>query len=118
MSLLQHDPFTWVVENGTFLPLEQLTVDARHVDRTLSAWLLKKSPEERERIVDALFGILETTDIQSFTQLRTDWQKTLPAVARQVRHLDADTRELLFRALGELALVSVKALPDTIKKES
>ena len=118
VSLLQHDPFTWVVDNGAFLPLEQLTMDARHVDRTLSTWLLKKNPDERERIVDALFGILETTDIQNFHQLRTDWQKTLPAVARQVRHLDADTRELLFRTLGELALISVKALPETIKKES
>jgi hypothetical protein len=118
VSLLQHDPFTWVVDNGAFLPLEQLTMDARHVDRTLSTWLLKKNPDERERIVDALFGILETTDIQSFHQLRTDWQKMLPAVARQVRHLDADTRELLFRTLGELALISVKALPETIKKES
>ena len=118
MSLLQHDPFTWVVDNGAFLPLEQLTMDARHVDRALSTWLLKKNPDERERIVDALFGILETTDIQNFHQLRTDWQKTLPAVARQVRHLDADTRELLFRTLGELALISVKALPETIKKES
>ena len=117
VSLLQHDPFTWVVDNGAFLPLEQLTMDARHVDRTLSTWLLKKNPDERERIVDALFGILETTDIQNFHQLRTDWQKTLPAVARQVRHLDSDTRELLFRALGELALISVKALPETIKSE-
>ncbi len=117
VSLLQHDPFTWVVEQGSFLPLEQLTVDARHVDRTLSAWLLTLDNRERERIVDALFGILETTDIRTFAQLRTDWQKTLPAVARQVRHLDADTRELLFRALGELAILSVKMLPEAIKKD-
>ena len=118
VSLLQHDPFTWVVENGSFLPLEQLTLDARHVDRTLSAWLLKLDNGERERIVDALFGILETTDVRTFDQLRTDWQKNLPAVARQVVHLDADTRELLFRALRELALISVKALPETIKKDN
>lgn len=117
VSLLQHDPFTWVVEQGSFLPLEQLTVDARHVDRTLSAWLLTLDNRERERIVDALFGILETTDIRTFAQLRADWQKTLPAVARQVRHLDADTRELLFRALGELAILSVKMLPEAIKKD-
>ena len=117
VSLLQHDPFTWVVEKGSFLPLDQLTLDARHVDRTLSAWLLKLDNRERERIVDALFGILETTDIRTFDQLRTDWQKALPAVARQVRHLDADTRELLFRALRELAALSLKTLPQTVKKD-
>ena len=117
VSLLQHDPFTWVVKDGTFLPLEQLTVDARHLDRTLNAWLLRLDNRQRERIVDALFGILEVTDIRKFDQLRSDWQKTLPAVARQVRHLDTDTRELLLRALRELAALSLKTWPQSIKKD-
>ena len=118
VSVLQHDPFNWTVEDGAFVVLEQLTRDARHLDRTLSAWLEKVDNTRRERIVDALFGILETTDVRTFSEFRADWQKTIPAVAREVRHLDADTRELLFRTLGELALISVKALPETIKKES
>ena len=103
---------------------EKMTADCAEMERRLLA--AGGAPEAFESsadyggfsvAVDALFGILETTDLRSFTQLRTDWQKTLPAVARQVRHLDPETRELLFRALKELAKFSLKTLPETIKKE-
>ena len=116
VSLLQHDPFTWEVEQGGFVPLDQFTRDARHLDRTLSAWLQTAGPDQRERIVDALFGILETTDIRTFDEFRTDWQKTIPAVAREVRHLDADTRAVLFQTLKELAALSIKNFPKTLKE--
>ena len=115
VSVLQHDPFNWTVEDGAFVVLEQFTRDARHLDRTLSAWLQKQDHTQRERIVDALFGILETTDVRTFSEFRTDWQKTIPAVAREVIHLDSDTRTMLFRALKELAALSFKTLPQTLK---
>ena len=117
VSLLQHDPFTWEVKDGAFLPLEHLTVDARHLDRTLTAWLQQMDHGQRERMVDALFGILSSTDVRTFDQLRTDWHKTIPAVAREAAKLDQETRELLFRALKELAALSLKTLPASLKKE-
>ena len=116
VSLLQHDPFTWEVKNGGFLVVDHLTADARYVDRTLSAWLEQMPHDRRERFVDALFGILETTNIHTFDQLRADWQNTVPAVAREAIHLDADTRTFLLRTLRELAALSLKALPETVRE--
>lgn len=118
VSLLQHDPFTWEVQEGAFVVVEHLTSDARFVDRTLSAWLEKMAPDQRERIVDALFGILSTCDISDLDQLRADWQKSLPAVAREAAALDADTREFLRRALKELAVLSVKTIPEMLREKA
>ena len=117
VSLLQHDPFNWVVKDGAFVSLDHLTRDARHVDQTLTAWLQQVEPNERERLVDALFGILESTDARTLDQLRADWQKTIPAVAREAAKLDQDTREFLFRTLKELAALSLKTLPASLKKD-
>jgi hypothetical protein len=117
VSVLQHDPFTWEVEKGSFVPLEQFTRDARHLDRTLTAWLQKMDHTQRERLVEALFGILESTDVRTLDQLRADWQKAIPAVAREAANLDQDTREFLFRALKELAALSIRTLPASLKKE-
>ena len=117
VSLLQHDPFTWEVKDGAFVSLDHLTRDARHVDQTLTAWLQRVDHNERERLVDALFGILESTDVRTLDQLRTDWQKAIPAVAREAAKLDQDTREFLFRTLKELAALSLKTLPASLKKE-
>ena len=117
ISLLQHDPFKWEVREGAFVSLENLTRDARHVDRTLTAWLRQMDHGERERLVEALFGILESTDLRTLDQLRADWQKAIPAVAREAAKLDQDTREFLLRMLKELAALSIKTLPASLKKE-
>ena len=117
LSLLQHDPFTWEVKDGGFLPLEHLTMEARHWEHTLTAWLQKVDHTQRERLVDVLFGILSSTDVHTLDQLRTDWQKTLPAVAKEAASLDHEARELLFRTLKELAALSLKTLPAALKKE-
>ena len=117
ISLLQHDPFNWEVRDGAFVPLDHLTRDARHLDRTLTAWLQKMDHTQRERLVEALFGILESTDVRTLDQLRADWQKAIPAVAREAASLDQDTREFLIGALKELAALSIRTLPASLKKE-
>ena len=116
VSLLQHDPFTWRVKEGAFVPVSRLSSEARYVDSTLSAWLEKMSVEERERIVDTLFQIFSTNDITDFEQLVTDWQKNLPAVAKTAIRLDSDSREFLSRALKELAVLSVKKAPQLFRR--
>jgi len=116
VSLLQHDPFTWRVEKGAFVPVKKLTADARYVDSTLSAWLEKMSPAERERVVDSLFSIFSSNDITDLEQLVTDWQKNLPAVAKTAVRMDSETREFLGHALKELAVLSVKKAPELFRR--
>lgn len=118
VSLLQHDPFTWEVKDNAFVVVDQLTAEARHVDLTLSAWLQSMDRAQRERMVDTLFGILSTNDITTFQQFRTDWQTSIPAVVQEVSRLDADTREFLFRALKELAGLSIRTIPEMIKEKA
>ena len=110
----QHDPFTWELENGAFVVLEHLTPEARYLDRALTAWLQQVDPAQRERLVDVLFQVLGAGDIQRFSDLRTDWQKAVPAVVHAASHLDPETREFLFQTLKELASLSLKALPESL----
>ncbi len=117
VSLLQHDPFTWEVQEGDFVPAGKLTLDARHLERTLSAWLMGKDDAQRQELVDALFGILETTDIRELSQFRSDWRKTIPAVAKELARLEPATREVLWGALKDLAVISIRSFPETLKKE-
>ncbi len=117
ISVTQHDPFTWEVRDGAFVPMEKLTLDARYLDRALSRWLVSKDDRQREALVEALFGILETTDIRDLNRLRTDWQKTLPAVARQLARLEPEAREVLLSALKELAAISLKTWPQLLKEK-
>ena len=114
LSLLQHDPVSWTVEGGDFLPAE-LTHEARYWDRTLDGWVDRVSPREREEFIDAFFDIL-TAGGDSLEDLVDDWQTDLPALLGAARRLDPDTRELLFRTLRELG-VSLRKARDTAKHQ-
>ena len=108
IGLLQHDPYSWIVEDGDFVYPDRLAADARYLDRTLNQWIESLSQEERERFVDGLYDLIEENGIQSFTEIRDDWKKNIPALLRSVTHMDEDTKEFMQQCLKELAAMSVQ----------
>ena len=108
LGVWQHDPLSWIVDGTDFRYLEEVTDKARYFDRTLSDWLVAISPEERERFIDALYGVLSTTGLESFPELLNDWQKNVPIIVKAAAALDGDTRQFLYHTLKELAVLGVK----------
>lgn len=115
VSLWQHDPFSWNVENGGFCTLDRLSVGAKARDDILNEWIRQLSAEERERFVDALFEVIEADGIDTMSEFGADWKKNIPAAFTKLSKLDADTREFVFRALGKLAALGIKNFPEMIK---
>ena len=108
LGLLQHDPYSWIVEDGDFVYPDRLAADARYLDRTLNQWIESLSQEDRERFVDGLYDIVEENGIQSFTELRDDWRKNIPALIHSMTHMADDTKEFMLHRLKELAALSLK----------
>ena len=107
-GLLQHDPFTWFVENHDFIYDEKLTRDATYTDQTLTDWLHKLSEDDRERFVDSLYGVLTANNLSSLEELRSNWQTVIPATIHAASQLDGDTKKFLLHTLKELASLGIK----------
>ena len=114
VSFLQHDPFSWQVEGGSFVPFSHLTSDALYLDHTISAWLAQLSEADRERFVDALFDILSANDISTVDEWKADWPKNVPAAVRALSQMNPDTKTFLGHTLHELAALSVKNFPELL----
>ena len=110
-GLLQHDPFTWLVEENDFIYIEKLNKDARFADKTLTDWLHSISVEDRERFVDALYMVLSSGGMTTLDDLRADWQVGLPASIHALSQLDSDTKKFLLHTLKELAGFGIKNFP-------
>ena len=108
MSLLQHDPFSWMVEGNGFLPAEELSDEARFWDRTLDSWADRVPPQEREGFFDALYDILTSANADSLGDLADD----IPALLGAARNLDPETRGLLRRTFRALRASLRKARKD------
>lgn len=116
-GIMQHNQFTWVLENHDFIYMEELTTDARYADRTLSDWLKQLSEEDRERFVDSLYSVLNSNHLTTLADFRTDWQKNIPDALHAASRLDSDTKKFLLHTLKELASFAIKNFPMLENKE-
>lgn len=115
VSLWQHDPFSWNVEDGQFQIMSELTAGAKLRDTTLNEWIRQLSKEERERFVDALFEIIDVNGIDTVSEFGSKWKQNLPAAFQKVSQLDGETREFVFSALRKLAALGVKNFPELFR---
>ena len=115
VSLWQHDPFSWNVEDGQFCLLSELTPGAKQRDATLNEWIRELSEEERERFVDALFEVIDVNGIDTVSEFGSSWKKNIPAAFQKVSQLDPETREFVFSALKKLAALRTRNFPDLFK---
>lgn len=64
VGIMQHDVFTWEVEGKSFIPVEELTPDAKFVNATIRGWLMSMDLQERNQMVDALFKLLTYGNVE------------------------------------------------------
>ena len=108
-GLMQHDPFSWVVEGTDFAYETGIGRGASFVDKTLNEWIASMTREERAGFVDTLFSVISAGGRDTFGELGDDWQTTVPAMLRELGALEPGQRAKITRAL---ALLARSVMPD------
>ena len=65
VGILQHDLYTWEVMGKSFLQVEEVTQDYRFLDATIKAWFADMTNQERNQLVDVMFGLLGTGGVDN-----------------------------------------------------
>ena len=106
----QHNLYSWEVLRDRFVTLDTVTNSSRFVDRTLKQWLSSLMPEERERMVDAVYQMLRETNADTLRELRENKFSSAMSILRSARGLDEEGRRNLLHALGLLFRSAGKSL--------
>lgn len=109
VGVLQHDPFSWVVEGLGFLRKEGISGGAGFLDRGLNEWIASMSREERESFVDTLFSVLYASGEDTFASLHSNWRTAVPAMLAAASKLDEKERGHIARAV---TLIGEVLFPD------
>ena len=99
-GIAQHDPLTWMVKGRTFETAEKIDSSAEAISDTLHDLLKETNREEREQVVDALFGVLENTRVSSFSEMKGEWFRSITGMAQGTRELPADARKAVGKLVG------------------
>ncbi|HWS30004.1 MAG TPA: DUF2974 domain-containing protein [Clostridia bacterium] len=108
--LMQHDPFSWLVEGNGFLCVETVHSSARFLNRAVHEWLYTLSPPQRMRFVDTLFSLLGATDAKTIRELLGEPRKNLLYAVSAVKAIDEDTRKFLVATLRSLFMIGFSTL--------
>lgn len=111
-SVWQHDPFSWAVESGGFSPVPGLTSNARYFDRVLNEWVAALTAAEREQLVELLFGLVDTENVQTTSQLRAEWKQSLPTAFRAASGMSREDRDFITRIAKALVSLCVRNFPE------
>ena len=102
MSVFQHEPFTWLTEGDDFAYQEALNPSAAFFDDTLDAWLRSKTPEERERFIEAIYELFSATEASTWSEFQEKLFANTRRMLGQGSRLDAETKSFIWQTLGSL----------------
>lgn len=115
-GILQHDPFSWVIENGDFKYAESISNSSLHMNYNINQWLSNISDEKRELFIDALFQIINSTNIKSINNLSEIRIKDLAKILNSYRSIDKETRKFVTQTIRDIMVLYVKSLNPINKK--
>lgn len=116
--ILQHDPFSWVVENGEFRSAENLSSGARFVDNSFNYWIDNLTPDELSLFSDAVYRVLRAFPGDDFNDLPDKWWQTVFETLAGLRGIDKGTYFHILRAFASMITLALKSIPRSIPKPS
>ncbi len=117
-GLLQHDPFTWIVEKDDFQYLDDIDRKAMIMNQALYQWIQGMEDQERMELVNTVFDILASLEMESVLEMADDWKPMMKKIMEAAKELDEETQKFLRKTIGQLLRMGTKSLIDAGEERS
>lgn len=107
-GIMQHDPFTWVIENDDFHYVKNISNSSLNVNKTINEWLANISYEKRELFIDALFQTINSTNAEVIGDLSEIHVKDFAKILKAFRDIDSEARKFVSQTIRDLIVLYVK----------
>lgn len=105
-AIYQHDPLSWLVSGHNFDVVERVNDLSKYTNKVINDWLQKVGPARRRQFIDALFGVLASTGVDNFAELRRYLVQNPRQAYNWLRNVDPEMRSVISQTLKELVSVS------------
>ncbi len=101
-GIMQHDLYSWQLEGKEFICLEKVTNGSEIFDKTLKEWLVNITPEQRGIVIDTAFDILNTTEVEYFSELKKNWFLNIRLMLGRYKNLDDESKKVISEIVQKL----------------
>lgn len=111
-GLLQHDPFTWLIEGDDFKYVKGLYGSRRFADDTLNEWVRSLDDKQRRIFVDTLYQVVSASKAENLIELTADWKKSMTGIVTAMKEVDGETQKAIKRIIAELFEIAMERLKE------
>lgn len=105
IGLMQHDPYSWLVNGDDFQVVKRVHSSAMFRDKALNAWILSLSQEKMHIFIDTLYDVMSASEADNIIDFVTNWNKSFRGVMEAVKNVDEETKQIMsdmMKALFEM----------------
>ena len=103
--LMQHDTFSWLVEDCYFIKTNAYTEKSTRIVRTINNTLTNNDEETKQQFIETLFDIIERLNIEELPNekvLMPFFISQIPHIWKEWRSIDKDNRSVVKKIVIEL----------------
>ena len=111
-GIMQHDLFSWQIEDGMFVTEDSIKVRSMLLDRTVADWLSSLEDEQRKIFIDTVFDLVRHTNARTVLVLNAQKRKNTAILLEAVRGIDSEKRRFILKVFGSLFKFAPKVYKD------
>ena len=110
--MMQHDAFTWKTAPQNFELMEELEKSSLFFNETFNQWFVQLPEHRREEFVETLFGVLESTQAETNSQLAENWIKNGGKIIKAFAKLDKEIRSSALDTASQFIRLARHKIPE------
>lgn len=101
-GLAQHNPYTWLVDDGKFKTADDIYESRRKMDNTVNEWILSLSDKQLKLFVDTLYQVISASEAENLIEFTADWKKSMNGIITALKEVDDQTMRMLKEIIKSL----------------
>ena len=105
-GLLQHDPYTWKVEDTHLVRADALYERRKQMDNTLNEWILSLDEQQLRIFVDTLFQGISASKADNLIDFTAEWRRSMNGIVAALKDIDEETAGILKKIVKSLFVIA------------
>lgn len=105
-GIMQHDLYSWQILGNKFECLDEVTNGSKFIDKSLKDWYYEIDIEKRKQVIDIIFQVINTTKVETFAELRSNWLSNAKIILNSYKLVDPESKKMISETISALLKIS------------
>lgn len=117
VGVLQHNPYTWIVEDNAFVECEDIERHSKLMDSNMNEWILSLNKEQLHVFVDTLYQVISASQAQDLIEFTGEWKRSMNGMLNALKDVDDEAKDVLKSVTKSLRDFTKVRMREEVAKE-